>query len=302
MLLFGWQRLRRQHLQHLQTHQDLISEATKRQSQREELELSVITSPLSVRSAEVEAALSVLPSGVKRESIISARKSVFDQMESDESSETPTRFGVDVFQLHFGRMSEAALGIESFVCVPPTELRVWQNEGLNALRREFEEHGTPDDILCMRYVLDEEAGSNDRIWPNGDLKFDHAADGSLAAGRMVDDGSGRQRRMRLADFVAHPKAQLAQLEEAEVAALRIYTTAAYQSINTPLRDQGRRERGERHPLALTAVLIKNGAIKLRAVDARGEDATRSIALYRGMRNVTVPKEFLATGGTELAPM
>ena len=55
------------------------------------------------------------------------------------------------------------------LCVPEDELNVLLSEqingqpgteGLPALRRELEAHGTDVDKLCMRYVLDGEAGSN----------------------------------------------------------------------------------------------------------------------------------------------
>ena len=46
------------------------------------------------------------------------------------------------------------------------------------------------------------------------------------------------------------QAVMAHLEEAEVAALRIYTTAAYKSLSA-LLDTAGVARGERHPLALT---------------------------------------------------
>lgn len=87
-----------------------------------------------------------------------------------------------------------------------------------------------------------------------------------------------------------------------MAALRIYTTAAFKSINDPLRDHERIARREPHPLPLTVVLIKNAVGKLRVVEATGEDANKTVDLYRGMRNVTTPAEFMQRGGTELAPM
>ena len=43
--------------------------------------------------------------------------------------------------------------------------------------------------------------------------------------------------MVLADFAAHPDAREAHLEDAHVAALRLYSSEAYESINEPLRDQ-----------------------------------------------------------------
>ena len=45
-----------------------------------------------------------------------------------------------------------------------------------------------------------------------------------------------------------------------------------------------------------------GAWSLRAVGAESSSANEAMDLYRGMRNVDVPNEFLEKGGTELAPM
>ena len=247
---------------------------------------------------EVDAAAPVL--GRTRRTTSVARDAVVRQLQS--ATDLQTRFAIEPFELRFGRMAEAALGVEAFVCVPSNEIRVWLNEGLPALRREFEANGTEEDKVCMRYVLDEEAGSCNTVWPNGNLMLDHSADGLLCAGRTVQTTSGEQRGKRLEDFVQHPKAQLANLEAAEVAALRIYTTAAFKSINGPLRDAGRLERKEPHPLSLTVVLIRNAVSKLRVVEATSDDANKSMELYRGIRNVTMPEDFVAKGGTDFAPL
>ena len=50
------------------------------------------------------------------------------------------------------------------------------------------------------------------------------------------------------------------------------------------------------------LLIKQGIGKLRAVEAELPTAYSEIDLYRGMKGVSVPEQFLETGGSELAPM
>ena len=50
--------------------------------------------------------------------------------------------------------------------------------------------------------------------------------------------------------------------------LRYYTTAAFRSINQPLRDMERYNGNWRHPLALFVIYIKEGIGKLRAVEQR----------------------------------
>ena len=74
-------------------------------------------------------------------------------------------------------------------------------------------------LASLRYVLDMEAGCSDREFVNG----------------VRDKGRNRE---RLADFAQMPQALTAELTEAHVAALRLYTTAAFASINKPLRDSG----------------------------------------------------------------
>ena len=103
--------------------------------------------------------------------------------------------------------------------------------------------------------------------------------------------------MRLQDFVVHPIAKEAKLSEAMVAALRFYTTAAYKSINAPLRDQGS---AKPHPLPITVGLICKALKKLRKFDAH----STSSFLYRGLKNTTPVQDLLdgGGGGTELAVM
>ena len=176
-------------------------------------------------------------------------------------------------------------------------------EGLPALRRELEAHGTDVDKLCMRYVLDGEAGSNsselNHAWfPTGyrvgKLDYD-AVTGTVRADRLLAD-----RGLRLADFASHPVSMKARLSLAETAALRLYTTPASESINVPLRDLARRERGEPHPLPVTVMLISKGVSKLRAVSNISEESPwKDIDLYCGMRNRELPEEFFPRGDTRL---
>jgi hypothetical protein len=56
---------------------------------------------------------------------------------------------------------------------------------VNYVRREFIDHGTPEDLECLEYVLSATAGSSDTVFPNG----------VRDAGRHGET---------LADFVRHP--------------------------------------------------------------------------------------------------
>jgi hypothetical protein len=109
--------------------------------------------------------------------------------------------------------------------------------------------------------------------------------------------------MTLADFVAAPNSREAELEEAHVLALRLYTTRAYLLINIPLRD-GRHKKGEAHPLPVTVAFLAEAIRRLRAIGAKQANAHSPVILYRGLKikNSTVPPAFFKEGGTEYAPM
>ena len=161
--------------------------------------------------------------------------------------------------------------------------------------------GTDVDKECLAYVLYAEAGSSDLTFQGG-LKRDCDENGAVLESRTVCDGAAR-RGMLLRDFVAHEHSRLANLEQAHVVALRLYTTAAFESINNPLRDWARYERGEPHPLPATVALLRDALTKLRSVEAEvsRESASSQLLLYRGMKDVAAPDSFMADGGTESSP-
>ena len=57
-----------------------------------------------------------------------------------------------------------------------------------------------------------------------------------------------------------------------------------------------------HPLPVTVALIEDATKKLKRVSGRRDGASRPRPLYRGMKDIELPAEFRASGGTELAPM
>ena len=219
----------------------------------------------------------------------------------------PSRFLVEPRQLVFGQPVEAARGVEHYMNVPLNDVRRGMIDGIDAIRREIarlpdekpERYWSAGAVAkeCLQYVLQKEAGSDPITFQDG-LKRDCDERGNLLPSRRRSDGRG----MRLADFVALPVSRQCNLEEAEVAGIRLYSTAAFEFINNPLRDQERRMRGEPHPLPITVAFIREGLKKLRAVGADSSAANTRVDLYRGMKNVAVPTDFLAKGGTELAPM
>jgi hypothetical protein len=208
------------------------------------------------------------------------------------------RYSVDIRTMVFGHAADAARGLVHYLCVPPDFRWPAEAESVDAIRAEFAAHGTPEDLLCVRYVLDEEAGSELTIFPNSPCKMDCTADGARRADRLTAEGHGK----RLHDFVRHPDAQQAGLSLGHVAAIRIYSTAAFRSLNAPLRDPTRYERRDAHPFPVTVKLISEAASNLRAAAAHTPTGEDHLTLFRGLKNVSLGDEFWQRGGTELAPM
>ena len=98
----------------------------------------------------------------------------------------------------------------------------------------------------------------------------------------------------------HPAARTAELQLPHVLALRLYTTAAFRSLNSPLRDTSPDRRP--HAFPITVNFIREAISMLRAVEAESERATATVDLWRGLKNVEAASGFLESGGTELAPM
>lgn len=176
-----------------------------------------------------------------------------------------------------GQPKEAATGIYGFIGYSEQELRASMAGGVTAIAEEVAALG--DEVLseCLGYVLHSAAGASDMTFQHGWLR-DRAPDGSELPGRHG---------MRLADFCALPAAQTAQLTEAHVLALRLYTTAAFQAINRPMRNLKRRsalpgETGDGvplqppqlahpHPLPVTVAFLYEGLKRMRAVSASTQD-------------------------------
>ena len=84
---------------------------------------------------------------------------------------------------------------------------------------------------------------------------------------------------------------------------------AYKKINNPLRDQGRFERGEPHPLPATVTFLRDAIVKLRGTEknmTKEETKTPAVSsekvFWRGIKEVHLTDEFKSGGGAELAPM
>lgn len=260
---------------------------------------------VEARRLEVEAAAIAVADGQLYDARVRAHGEfharllrIADDFGGLRQGEFGSRFSTQASSLVLGRPEDAALGVELYMCVKTSVVRLGMNEGVAAVVREFTQFGTRVDKECLEYVLHAEAGSSELTFSNGSLKRDCGPDGQLLPERRAAGGGG----MRLADFLAHPHSRAAELEEAHVLALRLYSTAAYQSLNSPLRDTERFLNREPHPLPITVAFIGEAIRRLRVVDAQSENRNQPLELYRGLRDMRVTDEIMVQGGTELAPM
>jgi len=241
----------------------------------------------------------------RERSLAEALLMIAKRVASLKGDSTPS-IGMDKFMgggvgtLITGRPEAAAQGLAAYLKVDEFDLFEKLNRGVRAIRDEFEAGGTDEDNECLHYVLHERAGTNKRRFANG----------------VRDEG---RKGETLKDFVNHPYSKRAGLREAHVLALRLYTTAAYRSLNSPLRDM---KRDYPHPMAATVFFLTDGIRRLRtiAADAQAEQAEatkaakkaglsrlstmmgKSTDLWRGMRNMGTTDEFEDEGGAECAPM
>ena len=224
------------------------------------------------------------------------------------------RFASRLSELVTGSPEDAALGVMHYMQASSTTVRaIAARGGVDAIREEFEafvqsarerlaaaasaEQQLPwwatvevaeEALECVRYCLDEEAGSSPKTFANSPHPRDCDENGTLAARTLHGRG------MRLADFCELPEARTARLDASQIAALRIYTTDAFKVLVAPLRA------GEVHPCPVTVTNLTDAIGKLRAVSAR--ESTAVVDLWRGMKEVGVSEGFMQHGGSELAPM
>lgn len=184
-------------------------------------------------------------------------------------------------ELVCGEFEHAAKGLFKLLNINEDIVSHQARAGVAAIEKEVQALGDKNVAEQLDYILWQKA--TEKKFPNGIRDKGHAG-------------------MCLEDFVKHKHAVAAELQEAEVVALRLYTTSAFEKINKPLRDQDRICNGRPHPLPVTVMFITRGIRKLRSIEAHSADAVKSMVLWRGMRNVKPTDHFAEMGGTELAPM
>jgi len=152
---------------------------------------------------------------------------------------------------------------------------------LEALEAEWLRGGTSDDQSLFGYCRYRKTGDLQTRFENG-----------------VPDGQ-REDGLGLDDFVRMEQAVTAKLTTPMVLVLRLYCTACFRSINSPLREELSHDKP--HPFPVTVYLLNEALKLLRAVEAHSSSSHESMVLWRGMRNVTFDVADWK-GGCERAPM
>ena len=201
----------------------------------------------------------------------------------DPGSGDETKYCVQ--NLAIGKRESAARSIENVMQVKKQDLIRLEYNEVKGIVQEVEKFATSaesennkeermDVLRWLHYILSEE--TSEKKFANG----------------IRDEGRGKK---KLSYFVGHQIAKSAELTEAEVVALRLYTTPVYKFMNNPLREE------KKCPLAVTTYFAYEGIKKLRKQAAQEKEP---IVLWRGLRNVKMTNDFKkgGQGGTELAFM
>jgi len=180
--------------------------------------------------------------------------------------------------LRLGDPNFAAAGIAPFLGLPEIVLKERLAKGKNAILEEFQ-NASADDRENLQYCLNERAGTSSKRFSNGER----------------DQGRNGE---TLKDFVKKRESVNAELTDAHVLALRLYTTSVYTSLNAPLRDLEKCKR-DGHPFPCTVAFCDEAIRRLRKNSQQG---TSEQVLWRGLRNLELEAGFMETGGSEPAFM
>jgi hypothetical protein len=175
-------------------------------------------------------------------------------------------------RLVMGKPAEAAAGLQRMLGLTDQEVGIIMQDGLKAIRQEFERNGSEEDKRNMRYVLDQPATETEGL----------------------DKGN---KGKCLGDFVQHPKAVAAGFTLPIVAGLRLYTSSSYKCVNDPLR-----KKQQPHPFPATTLFVHKGLMQMRQVYAHAGEAQKECEFWRGMKDLQVTDDFMEQGGTEYACM
>lgn len=118
-----------------------------------------------------------------------------------------------------------------------------------------------------------------------------------------DDYDHGHHGMKLGDFVSHKHSRKCNLTEANVLAVRMYTTSSYGKLNNPLRSKCA-DPSFHHPFKMTVYYLDEGLKLLRTVAAQKEEEfSKRQLLYRGMKDGEMNTgDLMKIGGIDRAPM
>jgi len=206
---------------------------------------------------------------------------------SDPLSPRPgrSRFFEEPYDLQMGHPSEAVHGLEVRMCVDLAKYFGRISRGVEGIEEEFKdfylECPSEREVVMDLFEYVCKMKPCDTVFPNGKL------------GEPIP----------LSHFAMHQNTHEAKLTEAELAALRLYTTSVFRYINKPLRDDERCRQKQACPLPVTTFFAKEGCKKLRALHLKDKGVGKpDVVLWRGMRSMKATEEFMSDGGTELAFM
>jgi hypothetical protein len=205
-------------------------------------------------------------SSEEREALIKAVRKHAKDLPTNSSG--TAKFGIQVRDLLIGKLAHATEGINLILGLDDDANPELSIEGME---KEFRALNIEEVSELFDYILYEIA--SEKEYPNGIRDRNNV-------GKTLDD------------FLQHPIAIKARLNRADVAALRLYTTAVYKYINGPLRDN----EGRPHPLPITVLLIIRALRKLRRVGADELSGVSEMFLWRGMKGVKTTEEFIREGG------
>ncbi len=212
----------------------------------------------------------------ERQAMEAAIKNRLEQTVRQGTNEAAAeRFATEPDDFICGQHKSATGGIYKLLKVDESMALRELSKGLQAIKDEVEALGDKQVSEELNYILNEPAS----------VKQCHNG--------LRDKG---HEGWTVESFVKHENATNAGLSEAEVVALRLYTTSAFKQINNPLRDKARSGAGKPHPLPVTVICIINGIKKLRSLD---EHSTDTVILWRGLKNCKAKDEFVKYGGTEV---
>lgn len=197
-----------------------------------------------------------------------------------------SRFFEEAYDLQMGHKRSAVHGLEVRMCVDTDSAKYYGriSKGVDGIEEEFKE-------FCEARPKERQVVMN---------LFEYVC--KMKPCDMTFSNGKLGKPIPLSDFAKHQNTLEARLTEAELAALRLYTTSIFRLINQPLRDDKRFEQQQACPLPVTTFFAKEGCKKLRALSLKDKGEEKPVVLWRGMRSMKVTGEFMSEGGTELAFM